>query len=359
MTKSKNLIPIFTSIIFMTTSINASAFRAWDFYNQPNGVVSNFESNFQILSSQGSIPDQLWSDTYWPSQEGGAAWRWQFGKAKDSKGIPTNPHFYKLNSPQKLSRMTDEQINQLSPAEKYDIATGRFDYPTVRKEMNRTHPGKEKWAGLCHAVAIVTSFYKEPQNTPVLAKLPDGTQRTIQFYSSDIKALLALAADRGGYYPTPSSGARCRSSNSNSAECWDMNPATFYIVTTNVVGILKSPLLLDVDPGPEVWNSVIKSYSSVLTRKQGISPNAAPGTAREVRVDMTVKHTIGAQPAKKAIGATFSSSVYSFTLELDAYDNIIGGEWISKLRPDFVWTANPDAPSDPSLSFIFNLVENR
>jgi hypothetical protein len=32
------------------------------------------------------------------------------------------------------------------------------------------------------------------------------------------------------------------------------------------------------------------------------------------------------------------AKTYTYWLELDAGGNIIGGDWVSRLRPDFIWT---------------------
>ena len=339
-------------------AMNASAIREWDMLNDPQRMFDSYENNFQILESSGSISGKLWSDTYWPSQEGGAAWRWQFGKAAVSGGVATNPYSYQLYSGKQLAKMSDAQINQLSPAEKFDIVTGRYDYPTVMREKRRAQPTAQKWFGLCHAVAAVTALYQEPQTQQVETEIGNRT-RLVTFYASDIKALLALSVDQTSAHYGSYLGMRCDTANSNYAECWDTNPASFYIAMTNMVGALKKTIIMDIDRGPEVWNSVVQSYSSVLTRRAQISENASPQTVREVRVDMTVKHTIGVAPNKQAVGPSFKSTLYSFTLELDEDDNIVGGEWLSKERPDMLWMANSRMPVDPNLTFIYELVQAR
>ncbi len=328
--------------------------RMIDDANDPGRVFSSYEAGIDNLPTSGTIRDALWSDTYWPSHFGGAAWRWQVSQTPGTHA-DADPHVYQVYPAWQISELSDEQLALLSPAEKYDIATGRFDYPTVRREVARTSPNDSKWHGLCHAVAAVTSRFSEPQNTNVVVTLPDGNQHNLMFYSSDIKALLALSADRAVSQTSHGIGQNCQSSDMNSAACWDTNPGSFYIALANMVGLLKMPILMDVDPGPEVWNAVVKSYSARLTDQDGISARAAPGTAREVRVDMTLQHTLGARPARGPVGAQFKTQVYAFTLEIDRRGNIIGGEWITKNRPDSLWKPEDNLVLDGNFSFLKQL----
>jgi len=106
---------------------------------------------------------------------------------------------YQLYTLEELKQMSAEQLKLLSPAEKYDIYVGRYDYPTVHSEWKRTHPTDASWFGLCHGWAPASLVFKNP-NTTTLTNL-DGI--TIPFGSSDIKAYLTYFSaeyqtDRGG-----------------------------------------------------------------------------------------------------------------------------------------------------------------
>ena len=337
----------------LLTSPAYAVLRDFDENNDPSRLFSSYESHVDSLPTSGEVQSALWSDTYWPGREGGAAWRWQMA----GSGQPTNPFSYTLYEAWQIGQLSEAQMNMLSPAEKYDIATGRFDYPTVQRERVRTNPSNPKWYGLCHAVAAAATRYYEPKNTTVQVALPDHSTRNLTFYASDIKALLALASDRAAYTAS-SLGTRCDSTTASSdGSCWDTNPGGFYLAITNMVGLLKTSIILDVDPLKEVWNAAVKSYSAKLQELPTISANAAQGTVREIRVDMTVQHTIGAKPARNQTGGFFKSVLYSFTIEVDRSNNIIGGEWISTNRPDMLWFTNESMQLDPNLAFLSQLTE--
>lgn len=335
----------------------AHAMREWDPANDPAIFLKTYYQRLGDLPTSGSVAAPLWSDTYWPSRYGGAAWRWQLGQ-QPGDHPDADPHVYGTFSVDELSQMSDEQLNTLSPAEKYDIVTGRFDFPTVGRERARTNPNLPKWFGLCHAVATVTSRYKEPQNRAFYVDFPNGIRRVLTFYSSDTKALLALAADQtiGSAFGMGRSCDRNPGPNPTGG-CWDTNPASLYIVLANVIGFNHSTIIMDVDPGAEKWNAVVKDYSATITPRDEINENAAPGTVREVLVNMNVRHMLGAKPAPRPVGPLYKTELYTFTLELDRNDNIIGGEWISSNRPDQLWQTPDVLQLDPNLSFLQELVE--
>lgn len=356
MNHMKLFLPLIATVISASL---AGADNRWNQANDPANMFADYETNINYLPKSGATQASLWSDTYWPSREGGAAFRWQLNKEDGSNKQSTDPHLYRLYSFYEISRLSSEDLDTLSPAEKFDIINGRYDYPTVRKEYARTHPSYPKWFGLCHAVAAVTTRYYEPQTTVRSFYLPDGSLRQMTFFSSDIKALLALSANRAGA-ANPGIGRLCGKSGSSApGACSDVNPASFFLALTNMVGTLQEPLIMDVDPGTEVWNSVIKSYSAKITPRTKVSPTASPGTVREVRVDMTVRHTIGAKPQREAIGPVYGSKNYIFTLELNKYDEIIGGAWISETRPDVLWESYENPVVDPEMRGIEYLVRKR
>jgi hypothetical protein len=42
-------------------------------------------------------------------------------------------------------------------------------------------------------------------------------------------------------------------------------------------------------------------------------------------------------PVTTTPAQTFTTRYYEYTLELDPVGSVIGGEWISETRPDFLW----------------------
>lgn len=79
----------------------------------------------------------------------GIAHRWNDKNNTLNKAVPehlsnwknksdnTTYHLYSLRE---LKALSMEEIKKLSPAEKFDILSQRYDYPTVKSEFKRTKP---------------------------------------------------------------------------------------------------------------------------------------------------------------------------------------------------------------------------
>ena len=316
---------------------STQALRAWDRFNDPAIMFSSYEHNWNQLPLTGSASHKPWSDTYWPSQKGGAAYRWK--RSAESRDV-TDPHYYQVLSVYDLQRLSETELGLLSPAEKYDIIQGRLDYPTVQKEAARTSPLSESWFGLCHAVAAANTNFREPQQYVYQVPMPNGRTKNVPLYSSDIKALLAMAIDDVAQAGQVTIGQRCNSSQiTNSGACWDTNPASLYLAVTNMIGLAHEMLIIDVDANYEVWNASAWAYTAKAAEMSSISPRAAKGTVKQMRVELSLKHTVGSHPQNAPSGGVYRSELYVFTLELDRRGNVIGGEWLSSNRPDFVWVS--------------------
>src|SRR4051812_18372755 len=83
-------------------------------------------TTFNMLPHQGRLSDDRlgWSETYWPSNKGGIAYRWN--------SPDPQPFKYHLNTKEELMRMSPEQMDQLSPAELYDIANDDYNYTLTK-----------------------------------------------------------------------------------------------------------------------------------------------------------------------------------------------------------------------------------
>ncbi|MBF0205952.1 MAG: hypothetical protein HQK53_03600, partial [Oligoflexia bacterium] len=236
-------------------------------------------------------------------------------------------------------------IAGLSPSEKYDIYAGDYNYTLTRNELRRTSRYAASWEGLCHGWAPASLHFLEPQTTTVTN--PDGI--VISFGSSDIKALLTLL--QGNYNKGKSymAGTRCESKfrirffRRLDDSCLDVNAGSFHVIMANLIGILKQGFIFDRDPGAQVWNQPAQSFVSNIIRSQGPSHNSAPGTVREVVVNTTITYPREIDPnffpQNKTTRESFRvDKELTYTLELNANGNIIGGKWLSSDYPDFVWT---------------------
>ncbi|MFP5386356.1 MAG: hypothetical protein ACLGHN_09780 [Bacteriovoracia bacterium] len=347
----------------------------YDGYNNPENfnkiVGSRMVKHFDSLPLAGKLNDDRlgWSETYWPSNKGGIAYRWNHPDPQ--------PFKYRLHSKQELLHMNQEEIGQLSPAELYDISQGDYSYSLTRKVLGKTSPKDLWWEGICHGWALAASNYPEP--APVTIKNRDGI--IVPFGASDVKGLLALhdAYNYRGTYAQV--GRRCNAMGkvegegderdafpnpplpeaANSRDCKDLNAGSFHVSVANMIGIHSRSFVADVDRFNDVWNQPVTSYSSKFISEEPVtSEHRSYGVERRVKV--ATRFTYGEElkfytPEAEAAGADnfvsklpvtgtphqeFRHKDYEYVLELDEKGEIIGGEWLSETRPDFMWAITRD-----------------
>jgi hypothetical protein len=301
--------------------------EAWDRPNAPGQLLADYQDVLSELPLEGSTEKKPWSDSYWPSHRGGLSWQWQ-----GDPGV-------RRPSRDKLRDMTPEQIARLSPAEKYDIYMGRYDYPLTSYEERRTNSSQPEWWGLCHGWAQAAANFDEPRATTV--RNADGIE--IRFGSSDVKALLAFAQQ---YDPIQSPvtflGLRCDvdlPASTDDPECKGVNPGSLHIVLANHIGRARQAFMADLRRTSQVWTYPISTFeSSIVEETDEVYSSAAPGTVKVVEVETTLTHAGLVEPSFSAVGpANVQVERLRYRLELDADGRIIGGEWRTDRRPDFLW----------------------
>ena len=317
--------------------VNANGKNAWDGWNNPFKMNEKFETDFDNLPFEGRLDTEglAWPGYYWANNRGGIAQRWR----------ASNPQDFKYDSPSRsqIQAMSNEEINKLSPAEKLDIYMGDYSYPTVSRVWGQTRRGADAWHGICHGVSPSSLHHPEPKT--VTLENNDGVE--ITFYSADVKALLAYHYAKISDAKTVQVGKRCFVGArfpflNRRSGCKDVNPGSLHIIMANRLGISKKGFIADMDRYKQVWNHPAVEFTSRVVRTQnGDTRNSARGTAKRVLVRSKVKYsaTIGALdvPVIGTDNAQYDSRVYTYWLELDASNNIIGGEWVSEDRPDFLW----------------------
>lgn len=326
---------IFVTLCIFICSYNA---LAWPKFNDPYKFENNLDLNFKNFSSHATLKNKFiaWPGNHWPSQFGGISQRWS----------AVNPQYfiYHLYSKNELQILPQHLIDELSPAEKFDILHGNYYYPTVKKERRRTSPNNISWFGICHGVAPASLHHPEPQTVTI--NNSDGIE--LIFYSSDVKALISYYYAQIQKKHGKQIGRRCSKSGPeyvtrrSKAACEDMDPAAFHVLITNFIGKLNKSFIVDIDPWNEVWNHVPKAYEFDIYEEYKPFEYSTPGTAKVLWVGMKVIYAGAIAPFfEPVIGhkqGYYIDNNYQYELDLDKQGNIIGGKWISDLRPDFIWT---------------------
>jgi hypothetical protein len=310
--------------------------EAWDTYNNPAQLDAGSVVAFSELPQSGQTTKVPWSDIYWPSYYGGIALRWI--------DEPVSPFDVPRLTEADVRKMSSEQLARLSPAEKYDIFMGRFDFPTVQAELMRTHPSMPLWYGLCHGWSSAALNFDEPGSVALAGA--GGIE--VPFGSADVKALLAYAQGIVFYPPAKVLGQRCevdfsvRPELRHTASCRDTNAGSFHLILTNIVGRSGQTVIADLSRGSEVWNFPIYAYSSRELSRQPASVGAAPQAVSEVIVETDVYYITEIErptwePLVDSRQKASEKAVYQYAVELDSLGRIVGGRWLSEQYPDFVW----------------------
>ena len=338
--------------------------------NHPNNFSRiagmNLILKFDSLPKKGDLSDDRlgWSESYWPSNIGGITFRWNHPD-------PT-PFKYRLHDKKEIQTMSLEEMGQLSPAELYDIANDDFNYTLTKSTLKKYSPRDLWWEGICHGWAQAASHYPEP--SPVIVTNKSGIK--VPFGSSDVKALLAMheSYNFGGKFGFV--GERCSASGkvegegderdrnpnppptdiAESDKCKDVNAGAFHVVISNMLGILGKGFVADIDRFGDVWNQPITNYSSSILNEEIVtSEHKAQGVERRIKINLKMtygeelkfwspeleaagnRNFVSKKPVTNTPHQKFLAKDYTYIVELDTYGNVIGGDWVSGTRPDFLW----------------------
>ena len=372
---------MFLFLITLLTLPSQPAFadRKWDDANDPGNFDHTYIKDFNRLPLSGEMDQHTkrgWADSYWPNVRGSIGDRWQVNgfKFKDSKPPSSD----------ELNNMTQAEIDLLSPAEKFDLVRGKFDFPLVTSIKKKFKEHDEDWRGICNGWTHSSLHYAEPN--PIVYVDPN-TQRKIPFGSSDIKGLLAYYYAKRDNSSAKFIGRSCRIISklflNIDGSCTDVHPASFHIMMANEMGIKHQGFAADRDPGVQVWNQPFVKFESKIDdiKTSDLSENATEGTRKEVYITSTLtfanelyntdnpqqEDSIHVAPSYTPVLATqkYRTIEYKYILELNYRDEIIGGEWISWLRPDLIWkqSFNPpkmvkdDENKDDDWSLLIKLVK--
>jgi len=328
--------------------------------------------NADLMSSR--LPVQPWSDSYWPIYKGAIAYRYADRLFPNVKDWKNNTDYITKNIGDHSS------VDQLSPAEKYDLLVGDSSFSMTR---NNLAEGKyyyeskgevETWMGLCHGWA--PAAYMTPRPTHATRVLAADGKTWIPFYPSDIKALTTLLWASGRRTETRFIGGRCnlRNPSRNSTgrvkdeECLDNNPGTWHLAIVNQIGVSQRGFVMDATYDYQVWNQPVFGYQYLYFNPKTETPSSrledsllaikdfkrdkfkrvrSPKASSVVGVEMTVLYINEVEPSLNMTddpGRDRLASVkYTYDLELDPNGTIVGGEWYSRGHPDFLWTPGPKA----------------
>ncbi len=350
--------------------------------------LSQMESKGLKAARLKSVP---WSSTYWPTYAGGVANRYADPSFEISRNWKTNIELLKRSVPESLSGMTPDELDVLSPTEKYDVLVGDPNFTLTRQEFAAAEAAAEAngkiefWEGKCHGWSPAAFSERRPHHS-ISVRAYDSAQPgaqgvSVKFYPDDIKALATLLWANA---PTQNRfvGSRCNVRDPQTdengrileASCFDTNPGTWHLVAVNQIGVNKKGFVLDATYDYQVWNQPAFAYEYSYFDPRDAARNwdyeddqkfKNLDTLRQAQVDLNdfsedrfrqyrgsgavsvvgvhMKFTyvsekdVSHAERDSAASSSLTSVHYYYDLELDAEGNIVGGEWYQLEHPDFMW----------------------
>ncbi len=338
------------------------------------------------------LDETPWSDTYWPISQGLLGARYsehRFSALKDN----WKARYDLLLTPQASLRETlvngsQDDLNSLSPSEKYDLLLGDVKGPYQAGYLTPSqwsqgegyykNQGKvETWMGICNGWSTASFMLPRPRKA-VQTPTADGS-RQITFYPSDMKGLASYSwAMADMHYNFL--GGRCNvkkpkkdraSGRILDEECFDTNPGNWHVAIVNQIGLAKRSFVMDATFDYEVWNQPVYSYKykyfNPQTGREARSLETATvaiadfskdkfkkfrskQTANVVGIEMEVQYVAETTPSSALTDHSGRDRIvtvsYMYDLELNSKGQIIGGEWYSNAHPDFLWQPAADARAE-------------
>jgi hypothetical protein len=325
-----------TLIVSFTVFLPTAQAQSWNARNNPQRL-GQLDTKLSKLPLEGQVgnPTLAWPGNHWVHNSGGIAHRWSAADPQNFK--------YKSPSLTQLRALSENEINQLSPAEKFDIYNRDYRYSTVKRVFSQVSPQAPNWHGICHGYTAAAMNHPEPQNVTLV----NGDGIAVTFYSSDAAALLAYFYAKDAPTKATLVGERCYADPedadrpANRLSCEDMNAGAFHVIVTNRLGLLGESFVADVTRFREVWNHVAVSYSSTLLAQSEPKAISARGTVLRQLVEMKVRYAGAISPKPFPVigtpAAEYMDSRYQYWLDLNKEGEVIGGEWQDGAQPDFLW----------------------
>ena len=281
---------------------------------------------------------------------------------------------------------------------KYDRAFYGGTPSAAKWEAENNSRQTPDWYGHCNGTSVAGARFQNPQRSVYRPKgcLP-GSSGCVELTPFDIRALLSEInmSAKAKFI----SGNRCRVKEEDLLlrpqirpdptrmdACDDVNPGSFHLGLVNFLGRQRQPIIFDAHRDEQVWNYPIFAYtstsSSILQKSEAIDTyNCDTDRVENCEVDEKISEWIfnsravawvyvETQISYRAARSDFqgagttpdpSRRTYRYLLELDADQNVLGGEWLGESRinhPDFLWMAfepaTPNGSASRSNPFVSN-----
>lgn len=337
------------------------------------GLDGNLDLNYININyrANGEDPNRAriehfpWAMNYMPHSAGGMNWRWQSGQVTRQQDLLWNK-FRTVQDIRNFLRDHPLSVMMLSPAEKYDLYRGDYNFSFSKVEWQFRGPrggATPSWEGFCNGCRAAGISTPEPINNVEVIN-PDGFK--ITFTPTDIKALACdayfnvsniqfIGSNSSGRMQSMSFLRRFTRFNSE-----PVDPGLWDIALRSVVGEGR-PFIFDGNSSKEKWNETTIGYLRSLNDL---------GNGR-YRVVYNVEF-LGEASVHKANGETVEDvksgeltdnyseeNAYIAEIQTDGRGNIsaTGNRWVGK-HPDFIWFYEGPDTYSTNVNLDYSVVRN-
>lgn len=330
----------------------------WDSNNDPANFSSKYEYSFNALPKSATLPvtKMPWAGSYWPRNKGSINYRWN--SAHPSGLDIKNP------SRSQIFSMSQEQLARMSPAEKFDVARGLYDFPLSQSVLRGSKKTAKDYEGVCDGWTATAIQFTEP--APITITNADGI--VVPFGSTDVKALMSYDVSinqKAGELGSVFVGKYCVSPwgmGLGTANCKDINPGAFHVIVANQIGLKQESFAVDIDPTKETWNQPVTGYEFEIRGTQKVDN----GTGYIVHAKFKYAEDDPESDEERANIYTWEPTVgtlrynggvmeLDYALEVDYSGRITGGEWLGasqRNHPDMFWMPTNKIKWTPEFSFL-------
>jgi len=359
---------------------------------------------------EGGLSETPWSSDFWPDMKGSIADPYNETGQGSILGSVTGIRYKRImwtsNRDNLIARKSlheqvvhninsipEDKYDNMSPSEKYDMLMGDVNFTMTNNVVQMVEKMDSiglvaAFSGVCHGWSPASLEMPRPEHV-ITVMSPFG--RKINFYPMDLKALASfLWGKSDAANLVHFEGTKCYSGGKTTSDgrlvdpkCFNVNPAQFHLVAVNQIGVNHHGFIIDRSDNGSVWNQPVYAYRAKYFKvtnpqgKAGLSFQDAkvvynssaskdddfrdfrsPKTSALVGVEMTFwyskenmdpDHT----PTDSPSNDHTESNVIRYDLELDAQDNIVGGEWreythgatlfeqVGYTHPNSIWLVPP------------------
>lgn len=281
-----------TSDLAKVVTDDAGKEDRWNSRNNPERFDGEFNYHFSDLPQTGQAETEAWPSTYWATYDNSILARWNGDELSPAEkydiafnGWTPGAGFSDLRPFDRQNPVPNDSwdpgyYDELGPLGTHVARNmgNRADRDVAIANNGGPEDGEEwpveTWFGLCHAWVPAALL----EDRPLRAVEYGG----VTFEVGDIEALLIAAYNRAG---ADMIGGRCNTGSGDTTverdeagraidvDCRDSNPGSFHIIMTNYLGLLNSGFAMDRTYDYQVWNQPVSGYE--ITRQEDISPAAA------------------------------------------------------------------------------------